>query len=217
MNYGSARPKNVGQLREAIHGALEYLRYSEIRPPIDFKQAFSATDALLDIEEALFAAERYAWPDELGQSYIYGIGILQALVIQQDSVRLLCGAIGVPDRIYIDKDLVLIRNYRVRAAGHPANHSHPSQGSTFLIRERFTKTSAKFTTYFDNPKSIKHSDINFSALINSQERALARILKLAWAKILIDFPIAAERGWDPWIAREIYPGGMVSFDFKESA
>ncbi len=112
---------DLGSARELIHGALEFLCHYDERPRIDldFKKAFGATDTLLDMDEALHALARCEWPNDLGMAYLVTMGALQALVAQQDATQRLCEVFGVKFIPHKSRELIRIRDLRVRAAGHP--------------------------------------------------------------------------------------------------
>lgn len=211
--------QDFGTARELIHGATEFLfRYGERPTGFDFDRAFGATDTLLDIEEALFAFKHKEWPTDLGTAYLLTFGTLQALVAQQDATRQLCDAFGIRFQPNKHPELLNIRDIRVRASGHPSRHGRNArppradeeQGSTFLVRQLFTRETAKIVTYFDGPSGRESKDVNLFSLYTTQQRSLCRALRLVWTKILIEYPEAAMFRWDPWQAQARYPGDGIS-------
>jgi hypothetical protein len=203
------QPRNVSDARSLIHDSLEYLycRGAKSLVELDFKAAFGATDTLLDTEEALCAFENDEWPSGIGMSYLLTIGTLQVLIIQQDATRVLCRVFGLtfkPDRY---PELRRIRDIRVRVAGHPSRHGEwkKDAGSTFFVRQLFTKRSAKVVTYFDEPSRIESNDIDLTALFTTQQDLLRRSLSLIWAKILHDYPEAAYSALGSTLVSEYYP------------
>lgn len=217
---------NVSDARELIHGALDFLYNFDREPRIDldFKKAFGATDTLLDVSEALHAFENVEWPTDLGTSYLLIFGTLQAMVIQQDATKNLCEVFGIRFRPHLDPKLLNVRDLRVRAAGHPSRHGRngrqarkgEEEGSTFLVRQTFTKENARVVTYFDNSGRSEATDINLLELYATQQRSLSQILRLVWTKILVDFPNAALFHWNPWQFKEIYRGPRILIKLDES-
>jgi hypothetical protein len=209
---------DLSDARELIHDALEYLHsYDQHRPiNLDFKKAFGATDTLLDMSEVLHAFEKSGWPDDLGMSYLLTLGTLQALVIQQDATKHLCEVFGIKFLPQQHPELLSIRDIRARAAGHPSRHGRDGrsprkgeEGSTFLVRRRFTKENAPIVTNFDAPALREASDINLLKLYLVQQHSLCKILRLVWTKILVDYPDAALFRWNPWLFRETYRGSKI--------
>jgi hypothetical protein len=185
-------PASAGEARSLIHDALEFLysRGGDPLEPLDFKAAFGATDTLLDIEEAFHAFENKEWSLDLGTSYLLTIGTLQALVIQQDATRVLCKVFDLAFNPNNNEALRHIREMRVRVAGHPSRHGEwkKEPGSTFLVRQAFTKESAKVVTYFDDLGKIERNEINLVALYSLQQKLIRDLCASFGQKFSITIP-----------------------------
>ena len=210
MNFTAIQ--KVGEIRELIHGALEYLHnYADEREEgIDFRRAFAATDTLLDVSESVYALREEPWPASIGMAYLLSDGILQMLIKQQDAVQQLAKVFNLQWKIRDSEALTGIRDRRNQTTGHPVHHSErrPNSGSTFLVRQSPGPFKVATGTYFDKG-GFEHTELDLTAMIEAQHLELLSVMRLIWGEILVRFPEAAHFRWSPWIATERLP--LLSF------
>lgn len=125
--------------------------------------------------------------DENGYLYIYGI--LQALNLQQDSIRNLNIALFNQDINFKKEypELYFIRENRNNSIGHPTDRMN---GKSFhhISRRSIKKDGFKMLSYFPKTgEKSKFSNINILQCIEKQEILLNKILKNIMKKLETDF------------------------------
>lgn len=110
-----------------------------------FNFVCSAMDIIDDIVSALSSYIRHEHDDQ-GLAYLEIFGVLQSLCVQQDAVRALFVAIiGAPiDLEATYSDVRIVRDMRVRVAGHPVGGRASSH---FLVRYTVSKWGFELWRY----------------------------------------------------------------------
>ena len=87
----------------------------------DWNRLFSSLDVIGDTELAITAYPSLCDSQGDGKSYIIVYGILQTLLVQQDAVKHICGALGI--KCKLPRELENIREIRSSSIGHPAQQN----------------------------------------------------------------------------------------------
>ncbi|WP_143741866.1 hypothetical protein [Thiorhodovibrio frisius] len=124
-------------------------------------------------------------------AYIEFWGVMQAIVIQQDSISELFNAIiGKSLNTKILKNWQKLRLFRNTCAGHPARKDRPK--TLPLTRTFMGRTFGNYDEFiyekWESPNEITHPRVNLSALIDSYEKEAAEILNLILSKMKKQWP-----------------------------
>ncbi|MDE0043399.1 MAG: hypothetical protein OXT74_15275 [Candidatus Poribacteria bacterium] len=104
---------------------------------------------------------------DVGGKYMHIYGTLQALVMQQDAVKLFARTIEVkyPDDPWLSK----IRKYRNQTLGHLPKHGGGKSGALhFIKRDSITATGFELGTIHVKGKSAAFKTVDISQLIREQ-------------------------------------------------
>ena len=170
-----------GQLRDLIN-------YPEIHPSLENKiekhaMLASCLDTIGDADRCLevFITTKICDLD-LNEKYIYIYGVLQAFVVQQDSVRHLLGSLDIPSPLDESSlsSLMDIREIRNRVAGHPTK-TGTDEGNMFNLMPRNQINNKGFQLnahYMDEDElKFKHETIDVHNLIAAQRQILIGVLE----------------------------------------
>lgn len=135
----------------------------------DFNLLCSAMDIA---DDAMFALRSYAQHDhsDQGLAYLEILGVLQALVVQQDAVAELFEVV-TGTKVDIGKrnaDLAEVRDTRVRVAGHPVGGRGASH---FLIRYSVSKWGCELWT-FKGEEEHTRKIVNLLSLLKKNATSL---------------------------------------------
>lgn len=158
------------EIRDRIDAPRKHLEVSA--DSARYYKLCSCLDVIGDTDAALDAFEEMSDRPTPGSSYILVYGFLQALVLQQDAVRGLLDALGLPWAP--DPRLVEIRKVRNEAVGHPTN-LHSGKFS-FISRRSVSKSGFELMTLEPNewpPVSKYHL---LKPLLDTQRTQLAKKL-----------------------------------------
>jgi hypothetical protein len=140
----------------------------------------SSLDVIGDTELALEAyMRRTAGPQDTGELYLLMYGVLQVLYVQQDAVRHLAEALGVP--YTRSTALSAVRNTRNDATGHPTSSSY---GKAFNFISRITMFAGGFqmlTMKKDGTNETRQ--VNVPALIDQQRNEVGAALDMIAGKL----------------------------------
>lgn len=156
---------------------------------IKWNKLWSSLDVM---EDSQIAIEDYTNLDEFSSNekgYLYVYGILQALNLQQDSLRNLNLALFEQDINFKEKypELYRIRENRNNSIGHPTDRMN---GKSFHHIGRYSIQKKGFTMFSYFPRTgeeDKIEDINILSCIKIQEELLTKILSKTMKKLKSDF------------------------------
>jgi hypothetical protein len=140
-------------------------------------QLCSAFDAIQDTDLAVDAYLEGEFPDHKpGEQYLRVYGVLQALVVQQDSLRdmtrILCP--GMP--LKLPDVLEEVRDARRASIGHPTNYRHKGDAcSHFINRSTMNKDSFQLLTFSKRDGDL-FNHVPVLKLIEQQRAEVVRIL-----------------------------------------
>ncbi|MBI1406133.1 MAG: hypothetical protein GC145_08415 [Caulobacter sp.] len=143
-----------------------------------------ATDALYDAGDVLWTVSKGLSPDT-GVAKVYIYALLQALVVQQDSVAELCKCLGLNLDVTKDPSVEKVRTLRNRLVGHPARaaiglqKSRPSAG--ILSGRANDPMRLQGAIYYDD--GFENVDVGIAELIELNERGLLPYLSAAEAAV----------------------------------
>jgi hypothetical protein len=148
----------------------------------------SALDILGDTELAIESYLAQPDPGDAGARYLLIYGILQVLYVQQDALKNMVKAFGLPYNV--DPELEAIRKIRNKTTGHPTKEGDAKaskdgqQMSHFLSRFSMGKTGYKLmTTYADG--EAEFADVDIPALIAKQRIVVKRTLEQVFEKLKV--------------------------------
>lgn len=149
----------------------------------NWNQICSSIDVLEDTTEAISSYINGSFPNDDGLKYIYIYGILQALFLQQDSLKhLTCALLSVKEKDYkLNDELGEIRNIRNEAIGHPTNKG---DGKSFHYISRITIEKKGFdllSSFSENNDTYK--EVKILDIINIQLRIIAENLQILLKKL----------------------------------
>ncbi|MEX0852040.1 MAG: hypothetical protein WD036_01965 [Bauldia sp.] len=162
--------------------------YEPARSAFGFEKFFAATDAILDAQHALFAAERHKWPQDSSEKSLWLYGALQALAIERDGVAAVLECFGV-DPTAFRNDTRYANEIRVRVAGHPSNHRRKHlavKGVTFV--SRLPRDGGQFVigTYPDEGQYLS-TELDVVELIKRQSLSANKALSAVWQLVKPDW------------------------------
>jgi len=150
----------------------------------NWNQICSSMDVL---EDTTYAISSYinddSFPNNDGLKYIYIYGVLQALFLQQDSLRhLTCALLSINEKDYkVNDELEKIRNIRNESIGHPTNKG---SGKSFHYISRITidKNGFDLLSSFSDKDDI-YKEVKIIDIINTQLKIIIEDLKLLLEKL----------------------------------
>ncbi|MDQ1341364.1 MAG: hypothetical protein QG567_2522 [Campylobacterota bacterium] len=150
----------------------------------NWNQICSSIDVL---EDTTYAISSYinddSFPNNDGLKYIYIYGVLQALFLQQDSLRhLTCALLSINEKDYkVNDELEKIRNIRNEAIGHPTNKGG---GKSFHYISRITidKNGFDLLSSFSDKDDI-YKEVKTIDVINIQLKIIVEDLKILLKKL----------------------------------
>lgn len=146
----------------------------------NWNQICSSLDVLGDTTYAISSYIKDAFPNDDGLKYIYIYGVLQALFLQQDSLKhLTCALLSINEKDYKVNDndaLEKIRNIRNEAIGHPTNKGG---GKSFHYISRMTieKNGFDLLSSFSDKDDI-YKEVKIIDVINIQLKIIVENLKI---------------------------------------
>ncbi|WP_298333999.1 hypothetical protein [Asticcacaulis sp.] len=162
------------QLRESIHKQFQYSEdYIKGVFHTDRNAFYGATDALLDTIEMLRIAKSLHIKGNETERKLIAYGILNAVYVQQDSVKILFDLI-LKENLNINSRIRTLRN---RLSGHPTYAKH--SGETSSIPARMPPGRLEFQIYglpTNDPDKFFQMDIdefineNYSNLMPTMQR-----------------------------------------------
>lgn len=139
-----------------------------VRNPVKKQILYYCLDTIRDTDRSLETYLETNFNDlDVGGKYIHIYGALQALVMQQDAVKLFARTIEIkyPD----DPWLAKIRKYRNQTLGHPPKHGGGKSGALhFIKRDSITATGFELGTIHVKGKSAAFKTVDISQLIREQ-------------------------------------------------
>lgn len=149
----------------------------------NWNQICSSLDVLGDTTYAITSYINDSFPNDDGLKYIYIYGILQALFLQQDSLRhLTCALLSINEKDYkVNDELEKIRNIRNEAIGHPTNKG---AGKSFHYISRITieKNGFDLLSSFSDKDDI-YKEVRIIDVINIQLKIIVEDLKILLKKL----------------------------------
>jgi len=143
----------------------------------NWNQICSSLDVLGDTTYAISSYINDSFPND-GLKYIYVYGILQALFLQQDSLRhLTCALLSIKEKDYkVNDELENIRNIRNEAIGHPTNKGG---GKSFHYISRMTieKSGFDLLSSFSDKDDI-YKEVKTIDIINIQLKIIEEDLNV---------------------------------------
>lgn len=182
---------NRPPLEEYIEGHGQFrdlINYPEIHPSLENKiekhaMLSSCLDTIGDADRCL---EAFLTVDigKLNENdrYVYIYGVLQAFVVQQDSVRHLLDSLDIPSSLDSSslESLKNIREIRNRVVGHPAK-TGTDEGNTFnfIPRNKIKNKEFQLNAYYmvENQLEFKSETINVHNFVTTQRQILIGVLK----------------------------------------
>ncbi|HCE1932517.1 TPA: hypothetical protein NJ543_002049 [Vibrio parahaemolyticus] len=132
----------------------------------NWSQICSSLDTLGDTGLALKSYFKSDFPTEVGLSYIYTYGLLQALFIQQDAMNHLSEAFEVPYEL--SDDLKSIRAVRNASIGHPTkNRVKKTTYFNHISRISMSKGGFTLARFYDEGES-EFIDVDFKTIVETQ-------------------------------------------------
>ncbi len=147
-----------------------------IRRGAAWHQLCSALDVIGDAEWALDShARRGQGATSTGLLYLAHYGFLQAAYLQQDAVFAVQRHLGIPaDRRARDPALVLVRNLRNQAVGHPTGGKYGAVH--FIVRVTMCPDSFELMSIADDG-SLEQQTVDCCELRQVQNRGIAGLLR----------------------------------------
>lgn len=167
-------PASLSEFRERLHHkSHEYFVFDfNRREDAKWRMFYGATDALLDAGVAAASYSR-AIASDPGAKLLVCYGFLQALFVQQDAVRTLSLAVGLPWHPNEDERLRQIRHTRNRLTGHPAwageKEKPPRVSSAIIPDHDISQNGFRGHVYYDDVTVDLEVDVS-SFLKDNEER-----------------------------------------------
>jgi len=162
------RIKRVHDLEESVREYINTTRYQNnlLKDSDNWNQICSSLDTIGD---TLYSQEDYLnseYPSSVGLKYIFTYGLLQAIFIQQDSMRNLSEAFDI--QFKLTDRLKEIRSLRNASIGHPTKNR--AKGSTYynyISRISLSKSGFTLMRSFDQGRN-EFIDIKIFPILNDQ-------------------------------------------------
>jgi hypothetical protein len=175
---------------QRLRNAVEGKRMWERCAVDDWNTLTSSMDALEDTHHAIAAfvavaskVEPKLQERELGERYLRTYGVMQAFVIQQDAIKHVHKAIGMPTPDL--KPLLHIRDMRVAAAGHPTlqnqTKKHPRRAH-FISQATLGDSGMELMTVDASSQHI-FRQVQIPELATRQEKYVLSLIRQAIAHL----------------------------------
>ena len=164
------------EIRELINAPRKHRAILE--DSAEYHKLCSCLDVIGDTELAFRAHEEMSDDPRPGSSYLLVYGFLQALVLQQDAVRYLYEALGLPSEP--DPELQELREIRNDAVGHPTNR-RGGKSFSHISRPLMSKAGFELMTFEPNELAPMSRSVRLKSLLEKQhaqlEEALAALVQ----------------------------------------
>lgn len=148
-----------------------------------WNQLCSCLDVIEDSDLAIDVYRTKKPVKKEGTKYLAIYGLLQALFLQQDAIRNLCEALGVPMSIENYPLLQDVREIRNDSIGHPTkrdrNRGRKKKDQIFsyhhISRPTLSRKGFQLMSYYSNGKS-EFKDVSIPDLITNQKKYVSEIL-----------------------------------------
>lgn len=167
--------EQIGELRQKIYD--HFMRSNSCKKYFlavarrdELASYYTAIYLLQDSTEGLLRHRKIGFNTEPLLAYIEMLGILQAIIIQQDSIEMLY-------KIFTGKDICKgqfwekIRNIRILCAGHPVNKGEVRKSAdverSFIARSFVGYNQISIETWNKNKRSVQHRKIKLGNIIDS--------------------------------------------------
>ena len=182
---------------------------------VKWNKLWASMDVLEDSQIAIDDYSSLKEFDSDKKGYLYVYGILQALNLQQDSLRNLNVSLFGEDINFKEKYLELykIRENRNNSIGHPTDRMN---GKSFhhISRHSIKKEGFTMLSYFPKTgEESKFEDINILSCIVTQEKLLTKILNKAMKKLESDFDNHKNKFKEDKLLDLIHPS--ISYQFSK--
>lgn len=181
--------QNFANINSLISKISDYINIGRVQNKLiqdkkNWNQICSSIDVL---EDTTYAISSYmnddSFPDNDGLKYIYIYGVLQALFLQQDSLKhLTCALLSLNEKDYkVNDELKKIRDLRNEAIGHPTNKGG---GKSFHYISRITieKNGFDLLSSFSDKDDI-YKEVKIIDVINIQLNIIVEDLKILLKKL----------------------------------
>ena len=133
----------------------------------------SSLDVIGDTELALEAYLQESEPRDTGKLYLLMYGVLQVLYVQQDAVKDLAGALGLP--YTRSAAITTVRNTRNDAVGHPSS-SQWGKASSFISRITMFAGGFQMLT-MSKSGATETKEVNVPELVERQRVEVGKALQ----------------------------------------
>lgn len=151
-----------------------------------FHQLCSSLDELGDTCVGIIAYLDESSSISKHMSYIIVYGVIQALILQQDSVFHLCEALNFPRKIDNYPQLKEIREIRNDSVGHPTKRNKKIASTHHISRVSLSREKSQLISFYEDGTK-KVLSIVIPKLIEKQQRDLISLL---------NYLISELRNWD---------------------
>lgn len=173
--------KAVLEVREKIYNHIQNCSHCQWHDRASHDEFISycvAKDTIQDTAEALSAHRSEGFSDDIYKRYIEYYGILQAVYMQQDAIKVLHNLFLGKDPGNSDKDnWNQLRDLRNDTVGHPVERRN------FLNRLFIGYDRVKYHWWPKGKHSPKFSDVNLAKLIDGYEQEAESVLGTILAEI----------------------------------
>ena len=182
---------------------------------VKWNKLWASMDVLEDSQIAIDDYSSLKEFDSNKKGYLYVYGILQALNLQQDSLRNLNISLFGEDINFKEKhpELYRIRENRNNSIGHPTDRMN---GKSFHHISRHSIKKGGFTMLSYFPKTgeeSKFEDINILSCIETQEKLLIKILNKTMEELKSDFDEHKNKFKDNKLSDLIHPS--IDYQFSK--
>jgi len=135
----------------------------------EYAAYYTAMYLLQDSTEGLAQHREKGFSPDPFLAYIELWGVLQAIIIQQDSIKTLFEIfMGTSAVIPEDSKWTEIKHFRNQCSGHPVDQGYEegSKKRTFMGRRFGGYNGLMIEVYDENTKKVKHESIRFGELID---------------------------------------------------
>lgn len=209
------RVNKIQTIEDSVRNHINTSRYQNelLKDSDNWNQICSSLDTIGD---TLYSQEDYLrseYPSSTGLKYIFTYGLLQALFIQQDSIRHLSEAFDI--EFELTDRLKEIRSLRNASIGHPTKNQ--TKGSTYYnYISRITLSKAGFTLMrSSNQGNSEFVDIEIYSIIDDQLKDIESSYNLLAEKLREVDSMHREKFKDTLLA-DIFPSAM-SYMFSKVA
>lgn len=179
-------PLSVSAVRMKIHERFETsaLRENGFSDDDEFAAYYTAKFLIDDAQCALDAHRKRGFSSDFGLAYAELWGVLQSVVIQQDSILEIYKSFfgKCPSKMTLGSAWYEIRNLRNEIGGHPIASGNGKYRS-FLGRNFGDYTVLQYEKYEISTRDSSYPEIALGHMIDSYQRRAAIILYLAYRKM----------------------------------